>query len=396
MRSMLMGSGALALGLLALASCDFAVTNPGPIHDADLDNPAAHTAVVVGSMRGLMQGLGNFAYYGGALSRDLHAGAHTFSSGIPFQIELGLLSDEWTAGGGWNNTHDGRWIAEHMAERTRQAMGAAADSYKALGQFYLWAGLANRVLGENVCTAVFDGGGTEPYMNHFKRAVEHFTQAERIAAAAGDNQTRLAAIGARASAHMYLGNWAQAAADASQVPASFALKVPYSNNTIYDIPQAMGWTFRSITFWDTPYEDYFPATGDPRVAWGNDPKVKAAVARPTWGRILPFYYPLKFYAPRHADELTRYNPVATAQYVIPVNLVTGREMPLVRAEALLKEGKWPEAMALINQVRTTTADLGTGKFGSYFTGKALSPVTATSLEEAWAALKFERLVELNM
>ncbi|MBI4519732.1 MAG: hypothetical protein HY701_02750 [Gemmatimonadetes bacterium] len=386
---------ALLLVTLTLTSCDFEVTNPGPIRDQNLDDTGAHDAVVNGAMRGTLQGLSLFAHYGGAVVRDLHAGGHTGSGGVPRDIELGQLHDENTADSGWDNAHKGRWIGEHMAARIAASLGSKAGTYKPLGRFYLWAGYANRILGEHACTAVFDGGSAEPYKTYFTRAVQHFSEAERIAAAAGDEQARVAAIAGRAAAHINLGNWAAAATDAAKVPVTFSFQANYNARDEYRIVTAASSLFRSLTFWDTAFEKYFLDTGDPRAAWGYDKDEVPVVARPTWGYKIPMYYPLKFYAPRHAGELSDFRPVRASQAVIPVDLADGREMLLVRAEALLAQGDWNGAMVLINQVRTTTVDVGTKKAGSYFTGQPLAPVTASTAAEAWAALKFERLVEFQ-
>ena len=116
-----------------------------------------------------------------------------------------------------------------------------------------------------------------------------------------------------------------------------------------------------------------------------------------WGRYLPHLWPLKYFAPRYADERTdRSGMIQNEADQVPVNIATGREMVLIRAEAALLRGDWNGAMDLINQVHTTAFDAGTGKFGSYFTGEALEPVVATNLDEAWAALKFERFIEMSL
>lgn len=398
-------TGLAGLVLLALASCDFDVTNPGPVQDQNLDDVGAHEPLVTGAMRGLLNGWSHFAHYGGAIARDHTTSGHVFAGGIPLEIELGRLSAVVTANPGWERTHQGRWIAEHAAPRMRQTVGAEADKYSFLGWIYLWGGFANRVLGEHVCAAVLDGGKPEPYTAHFSRAVELFTNAEKIGTATGESQLRLAAIAGRAAAQAYLGKWDEAVADAIKLPVSFKFGRSFTGRGAGDlgtdgerwriIQSAYSTSYRSVSFWNTPFEKYFPATGDPRAAWGNDAKFKyAPVPRPTWGRFVDFFYPLKYYAPRNIDELKKFSVQTAAVDAIPINLATGREMVLIRAEAALTKKNWQEALTLINQVHTTTADPQTGKLGSYYTGKALEPVTATNETEAWAALKFERLLEL--
>ena len=165
---------------LALAGCDFEVTNPGPVQDASLDDQGAHESLVNGARRQVMTGLATSAYRGGALVRDFSPNGPT-GPGIPIIIEIGRLDDLNTSHTGWSRGQQGRWIAEQSAARMRENMGAAGDSYGPLGRLHLWAAYGNRSLGENFCTAVFDNGPTEPNARYFERALEHFNSAEAIA-----------------------------------------------------------------------------------------------------------------------------------------------------------------------------------------------------------------------
>lgn len=101
---------------------------------------------------------------------------------------------------------------------------------------------------------------------------------------------------------------------------------------------------------------------DPRTPWTTDPKNPfGELARPCCGRV-PFLKQLKY---TKVDD--------------PMDIADGREMLLIRAEALLREGKWPDAMQIINGLR---ADVG------------VAPWEANSVEEAWSRLKRERGIEL--
>ena len=72
----------------------------------------------------------------------------------------------------------------------------------------------------------------------------------------------------------------------------------------------------------------------------------------------------------------------------PYNIATGREMLLIRAEALLTQGQIQPAMALVNQLRTSVR--------SDQTSQPLSPWVANTLAEAWTALMTERSIELYL
>lgn len=392
---------ALVLSALAFSACDFTVTNPGPIHDVNLDDPQAHAGAVNGAMAAVLRAVSEYGLTSGAVSRDHIAASHTGWAGTSLTMELGQFSALQTETTGWNLANNGRWIGEHMSARLREHMGGEAESYAPVGRFLLWGALGNRVLGEHSCTAVFEGTGPLPWTAYFERAVEMFQDAARVAGAAGDEEARFAALGGLASAHLYLANWGEAIAAAEQVPETFVFQGHYStsNPDWYWLHDAAQNGFKAVTFWSHPFEDYFPETGDPRAAWGHDENVEPDVPRPSWGRIIPFYYPLKIHAPRRKPlELTAYGPpVASQIHQLPVNLVSGREMLLVRAEAILASGgDYNEAMALLNRLRATAFDRGTGHVGNYFTGEPLEPWTASSREEAWTHLKFERLIELNL
>ena len=51
-RTISRGLTALALvGVMALAACDFEVTNPGPVQDGNLNDAGAHQGIVNGGIR---------------------------------------------------------------------------------------------------------------------------------------------------------------------------------------------------------------------------------------------------------------------------------------------------------------------------------------------------------
>ncbi|MBI4521702.1 MAG: RagB/SusD family nutrient uptake outer membrane protein [Gemmatimonadetes bacterium] len=401
-------AGAVALVVLALTSCDFDVTNPGPVQDTNLNDSGTHTGLVNGAMRGTLTGLSSMAHSGSAVAREFQPSGGTGAAGVSINIELGQLWDDNTAGTGWERTHKGRWVAEYAIGKVRETMGAQAESYAPLGQLYLWAGLASRSLGEHYCTAVFDAGPPQPNKDYFTRAIEHFKNAEKIAAAAGDNSTRDAAIGARAAAYASVGSWNEAAADAAKLAENFKFRAQYTGRGAPDLGTdgetwrltlSMSGGYRSISFKYTQWEKYFTDSGDPRAAWGFDNRPGSAAVRnefgeaprPTFGSgsaaQVQFYYPLKYYLPRGANERTVFERTfATERALLPINLVSGREMILIRAEALLKQSNVTGALALINQIRQS--------YKNYFTGATMPAVTATTLEEAWAALKWERGLEL--
>jgi hypothetical protein len=428
---------------LILAACDFEVVNPGPVQDENVNLAGAHRSLVNGAIRRVQDALG-IGYVGENIVHGITPSGHTGTGGTSNEEELAILTDESNGDNGlFSAAQEARWIGE---EAIRRFTGGEAgvqdpDSYRLLGEAYLWAGLANRVLGESMCTAVRDGGPAEPKLKHFEWAVPHFDKAEQMAKANGWTDIEIAAIGARAAAKLWLKDAAGARADAMKVPFDFKFTTDYkgSDHSNYTFSTVMSFAFQSASHWGTPMHTHFLTTGDLRAAWGYDngslppyPTGKNVAvrgqthpARQTWVALVPLYYPLKGYAPRKfGEELRFFAPDVQAQRHLNLNIVTGREMALVIAETYLMDGDWQTAMEWINKVRTSTpvyaanlaeemnltlhpdeardaARVGmpnyfTGTPGDFSAGGNMPPVVANSLEEAWAALKFERYLETNL
>jgi hypothetical protein len=427
-----------------LAACDFDVQNPGPVQDENVNLEGAHRSLVNGAIRGVQNALGDF-YVGENVTHVLTPSGHTGTGGTTLEEELALFTDDNNGDNGtFTDGQRGRWVAEEAIRRFTSGEAGVKDpsKYGLLAEAYLWAGLANRVLGENMCTAIKDGGAPEDKLKHFEWAITHFNNAETVGRAAGLTNVVNAAIGARAAANLWLKNGAAARTDALKIPFTFKFTTNYSgadhNNYIYGTVMAFG--FQSASYWGTPAHPHFLTTGDSRVAWGYDngslppyPTGKTVAvrgqthpARQSWGNALvPLYYPMKGYAPRKPiSELRLYEPNLDQQRALQMNIVTGREMALIIAETYLMENNVTMAMQYINQVRTSTpvyaanlakemnltlhpqeaADAVKAKMPTYFTGTPgdfsaggmMKPVTATSLNDAWAALKFERYLEFSV
>jgi len=260
----------------------------------------------------------------------------------------------------WRYAQQARWVAEDGLRRMRRGLGDGFSSAPLAAQALLYAGYANRLLGENMCVGVIDGGPAEPREVYFRRAEAAFTEAAEIAGRGGDAAAVSAARAGRAAARVWLGDWDGAAADARAVPAGFVFQARYSAIEL-DQYNRIHWSnanqpYRNLTAWGTFYESYYAQTRDPRVAWVRDPKV------PTTATGDPWYAPAKY--PKRES---------------PITLSSGREMRLILAEAALRGGDWRGALALLNERRT---ELG------------LAPLGADGAEAAWGALKRERGIEL--
>jgi starch-binding outer membrane protein, SusD/RagB family len=364
--------GVMVLGasLVVLAGCE--VTNPGPVADENLDLPTVHQAIVNGAGRKMSQAISFVGYTGALSAREIIAGGQTGNGGHDAITQAGqLLATNNT--NHWGYVHTARWIAEDAIRRFAALPAGAVDA-GVWTEAYVWAGYSNRMLGENFCEAVFDGGPKEANVEYFKRAEKHFTDAiaKAPATAAGAN-LKNAAYAGRASVRVFLKDWTGAVADANQVPLGFAFKVNAdvasedTRNQIYFVNSNT--PYRGYSVWGTYFQQYYDASGDPRVAYGKDPAVPFANSQLSGYGSVPWWFQLKYKG--NNDDF---------------NASSGREMVLIKAEAALINNDLAGAMTLINSLRT---GLKSDK-----TGAALAPWVANSVADGWTFLKRERGIEL--
>ena len=348
-----------------LGACELTATNPGPIRADALDQPTALNSLVAGAGRDLAEALNWTSYTGGAVAREIFPAGSTAAFGISVQQQSGKLTDDdgntW-----WNFAQRARWTAEDAVSRTKAVLGTASSSHVTLAQALVWAGFANRHLGENFCEGVINGGAPGPHTVYFERAEANFTEAIAVATAASNVPLAQAATAGRASVRLLRNNLTGAAADAATIPSAFAYRMPYFQNEL-DQYNRLFWAganqpYRAHTVWNTYIESYRKSSRDPRVPYDSSLTVlvgDAAVG--SLGRVRWYYQ-------------TKHSALTS-----PINLVTGWEMRLVEAEAKLNADAIAEAMTLINARRVALS---------------LAPWTATSSADAWTVLKRERFIEL--
>lgn len=364
--------------LLALGACEFDVTNPGPIQDEGLNDPIARSALIGSAEKALSFGMAFTTNRGAVVARELVASGLTGGAGagapagVPTMIRQGLLTGAQDVGDQeWIQAQRARFIAEDMRRRLQSILSPQEfDSSPDAARAHLFVGYTNRILGENMCDAVIDGGVRQDHTTFLERARDAFTAAVEAAGRSGDAQLRLAGLAGRASAHAWLGAWADAVADAQEVPTDFRHVAPY--HTVDEsqwnrMANSTGRQWRAMSVWNTFYEDYYMTTGDPRVPWEEDPDFEFGTPAPEGD--VPYFRQLK---QPNIDS--------------PINLSTGREMRLIEAEALLVANDWSAAVDRINDLRESLR--------SDHTGEPLEPWTPQSADEAWAALQRERGIEL--
>jgi hypothetical protein len=348
-----LGRAALAVALLAPAACsDFLdVTNPGPIADDALNGREAMPGLVVGMAADLSAAVSQVSIWSVLWGDDLR---HSGTLGAPTIFTQGIIAPE-DVGPVWNDMHRARWVAEDGIERMQDVLGSDYSTSELAAEANVYAGYANRILGENVCDAVFDGGPAEPYTVHFTRAEEYFTQAVTLAQAAGSTTLQRAALAGRAQVRAALGDWTGAATDAAVLPVDFRFDAIFSENTGREENGWYGVTISrgEYTVWGSEWH----SNPDPRAPWeaaltSSGDTAVAANGYTLWLKQQKFT--------SNADDIP---------------LAKGTEMLLIRAEAALRAGDVTGAMAFINEGRAA---------------QDMETVTATTAAEAWTILHRER------
>lgn len=345
---------AVAGALLALSTaCDLKVTNPGPLQDSQLSVVSAFPALVNGMSGDLSSALGNYIDRAALASGEL-AEAGNFAAEQQFYI--GVIRPE-DVNPDWGNMQQARWSAEDGLRRMQSVLGTSFDSYPETPRAYLYAGFANRLLGENVCTGVIDGGAAQSDTVYFVRAESLFTRAYTLGTAQKNTNVATAALGGRASVLAWQGRWAAAVADAAQVPNSFAFNAIFSTNTSRENNDLANQTItrRETTVFGTSYAGVFK---DPRTPWDTIKTTAGKVQTGQDGRTNFF-------------RQTKYTSLGS-----PVPLVKGAEMLLLRAENALRSGDIAGMTTFVNQERAIYS---------------LAAVTApTTTAAAWTLLQAER------
>ncbi len=343
-----------AIGLLGalVAGCDTTVTNPGPLQDAELSTASAIPALVNGMSGDLSVALGNYIDRGALAAGELME-AGNFAAEQHYA--QGVIRPE-DVNADWANMQTARWTAEQGLVRMKSVLGSAFESNANTPRAYLYAGFANRLLGENACVAVIDGGAPQSDSVYFERADSLFTRALALATAQNNTNVKNAALAGRASVRAWLGKWPEAVTDAALVPTSFVFNAVFSTNTTRENNDLANQTItrRETTVYGTVYAS---TRSDPRTTWDT---VKTSAGKVQTGQDgkTPFF------------RQTKYTSLGSA-----VPLAKGTEMLLLRAENALRTGDVAGAMTLINQER-----------GSY----GLAPLTAATTAAAATILQAER------
>ncbi len=338
--------------LLPAAACSdlLKVESPGRIADDDLGTVDAVPGMVAGMKYDLSQAVDGMSEFLALASVELfHGGSYSWAD-----VPRGVWTEE-DIGTEWSSPQQARWVAETGVERMRELFTPEQfGKSAAVAQALVYAGFANRILGDNFCSSVIDGGPEVANTVHYDRGIDEFTEAISIGGAAGKPDLVSAAYAGRAHMKAMKGDWAGAAADASQVPAAFVfnaeIDTEMSNVLVYETHNRF-----EYSVWGTYMESH---PDDPRAPWAILYDNAGQVRRGANGST--FHYQEKKYESVSDD----------------VALTKGTEMLMIRAEAALRSNDISSAYTHMNAARAV--------YGM----PAMTP--AADLTAAWETLRFER------
>ncbi len=370
---------AMIAGAVALGACSMDVDNPTMIQDEDLNTKESIEALAAGVAGDFAEGMivpggGGLITAGAMLSDELvHVGTWIGLRGL----SDGFSQDDWAESQSrWAEPSQARWVAENAIERLTAVfdeLGIDPLSRPEIPSVTMWAGFANKALGDHFCEAVIDGGPSQPYTAFYERAEGHFDNAIQMAGAAGEHDMQLASYAGRAHTRMQLGDWSGAVSDAAHIPTDWVYWIYYNQTAgVSNDMYWWGYLRDETSVWGTPFETLGENLTEPN---GGDPRVQYDVAMTDEGTVedggdgrRPFYRQRKYRS--YSDEIA---------------LTKGTEMRLIEAEAaLVQGGDFATAVAKINEVRAY----------HNANGMDLPMVSAASLDEAWTLLMTERGLEL--
>ena len=353
-----LGAGPLVLAFVALlAGCDiFGAESPGVIRDDDLDDPRSVGPLVTGMSADVSNFLDDAAFLIARLTDEMTASGSYFLSG---QVRRGFLDPD-DVDTYWEAAQKARFAAESGLVRMQTLLGEEFDGNELTARAYLFAGLSNRMLGENFCRVAYDSSAAQPTSVAFERAIAALTtaieqaeqtieQAEQTGAETEEAEDLLlAAYGGRAQAYVGLGDWDQAVADAQQIPTGFAYDALYSDNTVREQNEIYDETHQryEMSAYGTLAQGPAELIGDDSlgVVPGSlrDPRAPYTDCRGNTNCT----------AQVGADGATphlrqeKYDELGT-----DIPLVKGTEMRLIEAEAALVAGDLGAALAAMNEAR---------------------------------------------
>lgn len=334
-------AGVLAAAV-ALAACNDVLTVSDPERYTSDDLDEALPAVANGVEGAVHQAMDTYVVYQALLS-DVYQHTGTWSGYD--ETDHGRFQYGTSA---MDNTNRdllrARWFAGDAEERFNRVLGEAeAATDPLMAQIHLAAGLADLYIGMAVCESPAEASGLAVSdMQILEQAVAKLTRAMQTADAAETPDYGTAAQAARARAHLMLGDYDAAAADASAIPDGFSYDARFNEQSSNWIVTVTTKTFNEAAgmmykWW--PMIDEDDDAGYMRDPWTNAPDPRIDVwfdGEIATDNLTPHYSQWKY---------------KTEQDDIP--MVHSDAMRLIEAEALAFGGgaDYAGAMAILNGLR---------------------------------------------
>jgi starch-binding outer membrane protein, SusD/RagB family len=407
---------ALAVGV---AACDLDVLSPATVDEETLDSENSIEALwsgILGQVSHIAAGrpgAGGFFVFGALRTDELVHSGHPdqfpqfrfYSDGSPIPNDLPGVDELW------GQAMMTRYVSEFGVERSRSIYEAYKDHpltrirdqvTRDRIRLHAWAGIAFRMLGDNLCHAVNDGGAPQPHTVYYDRALEvldegiAFAEANQVADV--DEFGVRAAYAARAQVRMMLGDWAGAAADAAQVETGFnGLAAGYT--TVEPDLRQYNW-FRFVDFLDNAFAHPNGGGGRNTTLWGtpfaqwgfNSSQNSGADRRVTFTLHRTNANPHREFGGDARRPWLRPSKQLSTTGNALFYLADGKEMRLIEAEARLVAGDWQGAIDKINELREWYNAPTGARFEQF--GYPLPMLAASSEDEAWELLMRERGIEL--
>ena len=216
-------SGILGAILIAVSvgACDdlLTVQDPQAYTSSDLDQ--ALPAIANGVEGTIHEVMDNFVVYQSLLA-DVYQHTGTWSGYD--ETDHGRFQYGTSPMDGTHNSWlRGRWFAQDAAERISRVLEGAASNDPKMAQVKMSGAMADLMIGMTFCESPLTASGaTATDMQNLEQAVTKFAGAIAAAEAANNSEYKYASIAGLAEAHLLLGNYSQAAAEASKIPAGFS------------------------------------------------------------------------------------------------------------------------------------------------------------------------------
>ncbi len=340
-------------GVLGIAACDgiLDIDETGIIvfEDVEASGPTAVPAIVNGMVGSYQEAVDDIARYAALLTDEMILSG-TFETRLQVDRRRIQVNNSTLEGGVYTPLHLTRMQADTTVDllQTRVQDPAFVDVVDqlregiALGKLY--GGFARVWLAELYCWSILTGMFPEssPLMPDARmlQGLTFLQDAETMAAVAGLEEIRLAAILGQARAHLWLRNYSQAATLAAEVPVDFVYWAEYSQNDPVQFNEMYMFTWGDIQ----------------QIRWTVGDGTAPTRGNERWEHFEEF----------RALNLLRSEPEGFDAFSssIPVGLQTlynradsrvlvasGSEAALIRAEVAVRNLQTETAMQLLNDLR---------------------------------------------